>query len=135
VLEFSGSYIGVYVSDGAQRPGFNASIRKPVLKTGEIVAFDFGCVEPVNGSYVVVWGSHGERVWTSDPLDEWIEADDAWHVPYYRQTADGQPMILSEEDHLGLWGYTWYDADGEKIMDGCFQVEWMIGQSGITELG
>jgi hypothetical protein len=135
VLEFSGSYTSVYVSDDVQRTGFNVSVRKPVLKTGEIVAYNFGCVEPMNGSYVMVWSSHGEHVWTSDPFDEWIKIDDAWHVPYVKQLADGQPMILSEEGILGLWGYTWYDAGGDKIMDGYFKVEWMIGQNGIIELG
>ncbi len=134
VLEFSGAYTSVFVSDGAQRPGFNVSARKTVLKTGEVVAFDFGCVEPVNGSYVVVWDSRGEHIWTSDPLDEWIKIEDGWLVPYYRQTADGNPMIVSGEDPLGLWGYTWYDAGGDKIMDGCFRVEWMTGQSGVTGL-
>lgn len=135
VLEFSGSYNSVFVSDGVQRTGFNVSVRKPVLRTGEVVAYNFGCVEPVNGSYVMVWSSHGEHVWTSDPFDEWIKVDDAWHVPYVKQLADGQPMILSEEGPLGLWGYTWYDAGGDKIMDGYFKVEWMMGQSGIIELG
>jgi hypothetical protein len=134
VLEFSGAYASIYVSDGAQRPGFNVSSRKPVLKTGEVVAFDFVCAEPVNGSYVVVWDSHGEHVWTGDPLDEWIIVEDEWRVPYYRQTANGQPMILSGDNPLGLWGYAWYNSDGDKILDGCFHVEWMIGQSGVTGL-
>lgn len=126
VLEFSGAYTGVFISDGVQRPGFNVSARKPVLKIGEALVFDFKCAEPVNSSYVVVWGSRGEHVWASDPLDEWIRVEDEWLVPYYRQTADGNPMIVGGDDPLGLWGYTWYDSGGEKIMDGCFRVEWMI---------
>jgi hypothetical protein len=134
VLGFSGAYTSVFVSDGDERPGFNFSARKPVLKTGEALVFDFGCAEPVNGSYVVVWDSRGERSWTSDPLDEWIMVEDEWLVPYYRQTADEEPMIVGGDDPLGLWGYTWYDSGGEKIMDGCFRVEWMIGQSAVTGL-
>jgi hypothetical protein len=135
VLEFAGNYGSVFVSDGVHRAGFNISVRKPTLRTGEALAFNVECVEPVNGSYVAVWNSHGEQAWTSDPFDKWLKIDDRWVMPFYQQTADGEPMVISGGGPLGLWGYTWYDADGSKISDGYFNVAWMLLQGvGITDL-
>jgi hypothetical protein len=138
VLEFAGNYGSVFVSDGAHRAGFNISVRKLTLRTGETVAFNVECVEPLNGSYVVVWDSHGEQVWTSNPFDKWLRIDDRWVLPFYQQTADGDPMVISGGDPLGLWGYTWYMESGEKITDGYFNVAWMISQglfTGPSDLG
>ena len=131
VLEFAGNYGSVFVSDGAHRAGFNISARKPTLRTGEVVAFNVECVEPLNGSYVVVWNSHGERAWTSDPFDKWLRIDDRWVLPFYQQKADGVPMVISGGDPFGVWGYTWYAETGEKITDGYFNVAWMLPWQGI----
>ncbi len=92
----------------------------------------------MNGSYVVVWDSHGEQVWASDPFDKWLKIDDRWVLPFYQQTADGDPMVLSGGGPPGLWGYTWYTESGEKITGGYFNVAWMISQglfTGPSDLG
>lgn len=87
--------------------------RKPIYRIGETIAFIIESQIPLYGSYFTIYSTNETLVWQGDPLNEWIQIDDSWRVPYYRQTAYQNPVILSEWHPLGEW--TWIYRFGESV--------------------
>ena len=52
----------------------------------------------------------------------WIQPDVLYTIPYYRQTANENPMDLASDAPLGTWTYFFYDIDDEELMNGTFAV-------------
>ena len=108
--------------------------RKSSFRIGETVAFKVECSFAQKNSYIEVMEPEGDVYWTTDPFAEdlWIKVGTVMRVPYYEQTAGGNPMMLLEDAPLGTWSWTWYDVgddkkpytdDDEEIDSGTFIVE------------
>jgi uncharacterized protein YoxC len=108
--------------------------RKSSFRIGETVGFKVEGSFAQIDSYIEVMEPEGDVYWTTDPFvkDVWIKVGTVMRVPYYEQTAGGNPMMLLEDAHLGTWSWTWYDVgddklpytdDDEEIDTGTFTVE------------
>jgi uncharacterized protein YoxC len=103
------------------------SPRKASFAIGETVAFDIESSFSQDDSYIEVYDPDGEMYWQTDtfddddPFDVWIKVGVIQRVPYYEQTAGGNPMVL-EDVPLGTWSWTWYDSDNDELDSGTFTV-------------
>ena len=102
--------------------------RKEEFRIGDTIAFKVESDMPLYGSYFTVLDPNGTLIWEGDPLAEWVEIQDYWVPPYYGQTAYLQPMILSEDYHLGNWTWTYRFGD-------IFEVEgWFIVNEALDDV-
>ena len=92
--------------------------RKEEFRIGEALAFNIESDIPLIGSHFNIRDPDGSLVWDGDPLAEWVEIQDYWVVPYYRQTAYLEPMILTEDNPLGNWTWTFRFGDVIKVEGG-----------------
>jgi len=96
------------------------SPRKASFAIGETVAFDIESSFSQDDSYIEVYTPDGELFWQTDtfddddPNDVWIKVGVIERVPYYEQTAGGNPMTL-EDVPLGTWSWTWFDDDDDEL--------------------
>jgi hypothetical protein len=105
--------------------------RKSSFAIGETVAFDIESSFAQDDSYIEVYDPDGEMYWQTEPFehddppagegDVWIKVGTIQMVPYYEQTAGGNPMVL-EDVPLGTWSWTWFDDDDDELDSGTFTV-------------
>jgi len=99
--------------------------RKTVFRIGDTVAFDIESSFPLEDSYIKIWDPSGSLYWKTEAFEAgvWVELDLTRIVPFYDQTAGGNPMVLLDDAPLGVYTWTWYDVDDEELDDGTFTVE------------
>ena len=99
--------------------------RKASFAVGDTVAFNIESSFAKYDSYIEVMTPDGDLYWTTDDFTEvppvWIKVGTIMRVPYYEQTAGGNPMTLIDVP-LGTWSWTWYDEDDDEIDSGTFTV-------------
>ena len=97
--------------------------RKPSFAVGDTVAFNIESSFAKWDSYIEIMTPGGELYWTTDLFgtDAWIKVGTVMRVPYYYQTAGGNPMTLIDVP-LGTWSWTWYDDSDDEIDSGTFTV-------------
>ncbi|MDH5704098.1 MAG: hypothetical protein OEY99_07770, partial [Aigarchaeota archaeon] len=97
--------------------------RKPSFAKGETLAFNIESSFAMKDSYIEVMTPDGELYWQTDLFTDavWIKVGTVQRVPYYEQTAGGNPLLLQDVP-LGTWSWTWYDEDDEDIDAGTFTV-------------
>jgi uncharacterized small protein (DUF1192 family) len=102
--------------------------RKPTFTIGDTIAFEIVNSFAQDESYIKIWEPNGDLYWQTDDFleggatDAWIKVGTVYRVPYYRQTAGGNPMILLGDAPLGTWKWTMYDDDNDEIDSGTFTV-------------
>jgi len=99
--------------------------RKATFRIGDTVGFNVESSFAQKDSYIKIWDPDGELYWTTDDFVEasWQKVGTVQIVPFYKQTAGGNPMILLDDAPIGTWEWTWYDDDGDEIDSGVFNVE------------
>ncbi len=95
---------------------------KPSFRIGDTVAFNIVNSFAQIDSYIEIENPAGDLYWETDALEEWVKVGTTERVPYYAQTAYGNPMILVSDAPLGTWSYTMYDEDDDEIGSGSFSV-------------
>jgi hypothetical protein len=95
---------------------------KAAFRIGETVAFNIVNSFAQEGAYIEIEDPAGSLYWETDALWEWVKVGTTERVPYYAQTAAGNPMILVSDAPLGTWDYTMYDDDDDEIASGSFSV-------------
>ena len=103
------------------------SPRKTQFAIGETVGFVIKGSFAEDDSYIDVWDPAGDLYWKTDPFDDaiqnmWVKVGVYEMVPYYSQTAGGNPMTLLEDAPLGTWKWKWYESDDDVIDSGTFEV-------------
>jgi hypothetical protein len=95
---------------------------KSAFRIGDTVAFNIVNSFAQEGSYIEIEDPSGNLYWETDPLEEWVKVGTTERVPYYAQTAYGNPMILVSDAPLGTWSYEMFDDEDEEIGNGTFSV-------------
>jgi hypothetical protein len=97
--------------------------RKLSFAVGDTVHFNIESSFRKEDSYIEVMAPDGDLYWQTDSFVKaiWIKVGTVYRVPYYEQTAGGNPMTL-EDVPLGTWSWTWYDEDDDEIDAGTFTV-------------
>jgi len=97
--------------------------RKASFAVGDTVHFNIESSFRKEDSYIEIMAPDGDLYWQTDSFVKaiWIKVGTVYRVPYYEQTAGGNPMTL-EDVPLGTWSWTWYDEDDEEIDAGTFTV-------------
>jgi uncharacterized protein YoxC len=97
--------------------------RKPSFAVGDSVAFNIESSFKQPDSYIEILVPDGDLYWTTDLFesDLWVKVGTVERVPYYSQTAGGNPLVL-EDVPLGTWSWTWYDDEDDEIDAGTFTV-------------
>ncbi|MFP3950887.1 MAG: hypothetical protein ACLFVP_01910 [Candidatus Bathyarchaeia archaeon] len=101
------------------------SPRRDTFRVGDTVAFDIVNSFQQEDSYVEVYEPAGDLYWKTDEFIrdvDWIKVGTVYRVPYFKQTAGENPMILVSDAPLGTWTYTMFDGDDEEIASGSFTV-------------
>ena len=101
------------------------SPRKPVFAIGETVSFNIELSFAEDGSYIEILDPDTDLFWTTDAFvpAHWVKVGTVQRLPYYEQTAGGNPMLLLGDSPLGEYSWKYYDDDDELIDDGVFTVE------------
>jgi len=99
--------------------------RKATFRIGDTVGFNVESSFAQDDSYIKIWDPDGDLYWTTDKFDtgDWQKVGTIQIVPFYKQTAGGNPMILLDDAPLGTWEWTWYNSDDDEIDSGAFNVE------------
>jgi len=99
--------------------------RKATFRIGDTVGFGIESSFAQDDSYIEIYDPDGELYWTTDVFDaaSWQKVGTIEMVPFYKQTAGENPMVLLDDAPLGTWEWTWYDSDDDEIDDGIFNVE------------
>jgi len=99
--------------------------RKATFRIGDTVGFNVESSFAQKDSYIKIWDPDGELYWTTDDFigASWQKVGTVQIVPFYKQTAGGNPMILLDDAPLGTWEWTWYDSGDDEIDSGVFNVE------------
>jgi len=99
--------------------------RKATFRIGDTVGFKVESSFAQEESYIEIYDPDGDLYWTTDLFTEesWQKVETIEIVPFYKQTAGGNPMILLDDAPLGVWEWTWYDADDDELDSGVFNVE------------
>jgi len=101
------------------------SSRKDTFRISDTVAFDIVNSFQQDDSYVEIYDPAGDLYWQTDEFNrdiDWIKVGTVYRVPYFEQTAGGNPMILTSDAPLGTWTYSMFDEDDEVIATGSFTV-------------
>jgi hypothetical protein len=98
--------------------------RKASFSIGNNVAFNIEASFAQLDSYIKIWDPADNLYWQTDLLtsEKWIKVGVVYLVPYYRQTAGGNFMLLEDDAPLGTWTWTYFDKDGDEIDTGSFTV-------------
>ncbi len=99
--------------------------RKAVFRIGETVSFIIESSFALDNSYIEVSDPSGNLYWQTDPFkpEYWVKVGTIERVPYYQQTAGGNPMLLLDDAPLGTWSWTWYDSEDDELDSGTFTVQ------------
>jgi len=99
--------------------------RKSTFRIGDTVGFGIESSFAQDDSYIKIWDPDGQLYWTTDDFvaGSWQKVGTVEIVPFYKQTAGGNPMILLDDAPLGTWEWTWYDEEDDEIDSGVFNVE------------
>ena len=98
--------------------------RKALFDRGNSITFDISNDFDLPGSYIEIYSPDDTLYWITDDMTGpmWVLVDDLYTVPYYRQTANSNPMDLASDAPLGTWTYFFYDTDDEELMNSTFAV-------------
>jgi len=107
--------------------------RKSTFRIGETVAFNIETSFAVPNSYIKIWDPTGNLYWQTDVFgaNVWVSLDLTKIVPFYSQTAGGNPMLLLDDAPIGDYSWKWYNdgdddiaknSDDEVIDEGTFAV-------------
>lgn len=103
--------------------------RKTLFDRGDTVSFDISNDFVLGESYIEIYSPDDTLYWITDlfgdgtpPPDVWVLVDDLETIPYYRQTANANPMDLASDAPIGTWTYFFYDNTDEELMNGTFAV-------------
>jgi hypothetical protein len=104
--------------------------RKASFAVGETVSFVIESSFTQHESYIEIMDPDGDLYWETDELtdgsggtlDLWLKVGVLQIVPYYRQTAGGNPMLLLDDAPLGEWSWVYYDDDDDELDSGTFTV-------------
>jgi hypothetical protein len=104
--------------------------RKASFSVGETVSFIIESSFTQHDSYIEIMDPDGDLYWETDELtdgsggtvDLWLKVGVLQIVPYYRQTAGGNPMLLLDDAPLGEWSWVYYDDDDDELDSGTFTV-------------
>ncbi len=101
-----------------------AHARKSSFTRGEIVAFNFESIHPQPDSYIEIYDPNDTLYWRTEAFvdSSWLLIGELYTVPYYKQTAGGNPMILAPDAPLGWWSWEWYDNFDDELDSGTFTV-------------
>ena len=85
--------------------------RKSVFRIGDTVAFNVESSFILANSYIKIYGPTGELYWVTNEFDPdlWVSLELTKIVPFYSQTAGGNPMLLLDDAPLGTYVWEWYD--------------------------
>jgi hypothetical protein len=99
--------------------------RKASFRIGDTVGFAVESSFAQLNSYIKIWDPDGDLYWTTDNFvaGSWQKVGTVQIVPFYKQTAGGNPMILLDDAPLGTWEWMWYDSDDDEVDSGVFNVE------------
>ncbi|MBD3207589.1 hypothetical protein GF319_14755 [Candidatus Bathyarchaeota archaeon] len=101
------------------------SPRKQVFAISDTVSFNIELSFAEVDSYIEIYDPDGDLFWTTDPFvdEEWVQVGTIERVPYYEQTAGGNPMLLLSDAPLGEYTWEYYQDDDDLIDEGVFTVE------------
>ncbi len=121
IIQCSGMRKTVLILDSEPE---GAHARKSSIARGEIVSFNFESIFPQLDSYIEIYDPYGTLYWITEAFVDswWFLVDGLYTVPYYRQTAGGNPMIFAPDAPLGTWSWEWYDNDDNELDSGTFTV-------------
>jgi hypothetical protein len=99
--------------------------RKSVFRIGDTVAFNVESSFAQDDSYIKIWDPSGNLYWRTNDFiaGNWIKVGTLELIPFYDQTAGGNPMLLLDDAPLGVYEWTWYDVDDNVLDEGTFTVE------------
>jgi hypothetical protein len=102
--------------------------RKSVFQIGDTVSFNIEtsfAIDEDGGGYIEVYDPSGELYWETDAFDEdvWVTVGTVNRVPYYYQTAGGNPMVLLADAPLGTYTWEFFDGADDSLDTGTFTVE------------
>jgi len=97
---------------------------KELFDRGDTVKFDISNDFDLPNSYIEIFSPDDTLWWITDDftVDVWVQPDTLYTIPYYRQTANENPMDLASDAPLGTWMYFFYDLDDTELMNGTFEV-------------
>jgi hypothetical protein len=104
--------------------------RKATFRLGDTVSFKVqhsfgGQAGDIDSGSIKVYDPDGSLYWAADEydVDDWVQVEMWWELPYSEQNDGGNPMLLLDDAPLGTWSYKWLDEDGDVIKQGTFNVE------------
>jgi hypothetical protein len=97
---------------------------KELFDRGDTVKFAISNDFDLPDSYIEIFSPDDTLWWITDDftVDVWVQPDVLYTVPYYRQTANENPMDLATDAPMGTWTYFFYDDTDEELMNGTFEV-------------
>ncbi len=98
--------------------------RKAEFDRGDRIQFDINNDFKLRDSYIMIYDPYDTLYWETEPFenDWWLQVEGLYTVPYYRQTAAGNPMEIQSDAPMGAWLYIFYDSDEDQLMNGTFSV-------------
>jgi uncharacterized protein YoxC len=97
---------------------------KELFDRGDTVKFAISNDFDLPDSYIEIFSPDDTLWWITDDFtaDVWVQPDVLYTVPYYRQTANENPMDLATDAPMGTWTYFFYDVADDELMNGTFEV-------------
>jgi hypothetical protein len=97
---------------------------KEIFDRGDTVKFDISNDFDLPDSYIEIFSPDDILWWITDDftVDVWVQPDVLYTIPYYRQTANENPMELASDAPMGTWIYHFYDTADDELMNGTFEV-------------
>jgi hypothetical protein len=99
--------------------------RKSTFVIGDTVSYNVETSFVVPDSYIKIYSPTGELYWETDVFADmvWTTVGTVNRVPYYYQTAGGNPMVLLTDAPLGAYSWKYYDNEDEVLDQGTFTVD------------
>jgi len=97
--------------------------RKATFRIGDTVAFNVESSFAMEDSYIKIWDPSSSQYWKTEKFTGvWLKVGTIEIVPYYQQTAGGNPMVLLDDAPLGAWTWKMYDDENDVVDSGTFSV-------------
>jgi hypothetical protein len=98
--------------------------RKSTFVIGDTVSYNVETSFVVPDSYIKIYSPTGDLYWETDVFADmvWTTVGTVNRVPYYYQTAGGNPMVLLTDAPLGAYSWKYYDNEDEVLDQGTFTV-------------
>ncbi len=98
--------------------------RKAQFDRGDMIQFDINNDFILPLSYIEIYSPSDILYWSTQVFIEpwWIPVEGLHTVPYYRQTAAGNPMELQSDAPMGTWLYRFFEDADTELMNGTFVV-------------